>query len=136
MYYVYRFLSVEEEILYVGYTKNIKKRLNIHFTNGHLPSECYEKIKRIEYIEVQLKSEAIIYEIYYINKFKPKFNTRDKELHDLEIEFKDIDWKILDYDMSKNKHKDCFGNMCIEYLKEDLAFLEKNFDQILKDCIN
>ena len=51
MAYTYRFLDVNNNVIYVGYTWNIDKRISDHFTRGHLPNKCYEKIARIECIK-------------------------------------------------------------------------------------
>ena len=41
MYYVYRFLDKDNEIIYVGKTYNLETRLKTHFgKKGHLPEEC------------------------------------------------------------------------------------------------
>ena len=41
---VYRFINKENEIIYIGKSKNLEKRLKGH---DHLPNKCYEEIKFI-----------------------------------------------------------------------------------------
>lgn len=78
-YYVYRFLNKYEEVIYVGRTNNISNRIKQHLSSGHLPSDCYSLINKIEYIELETFTDILIYEIYYINKYLPIYNTRDKD---------------------------------------------------------
>lgn len=80
-YAVYRFLDINRNTIYVGMTKNAYKRIfNQHFTkNGHLPSECYNSAARVDIIKLSNNLEAKGLEDYLINKYRPRFNKRDKE---------------------------------------------------------
>ena len=79
MYYVYRFLDSEGNILYVGKTNNLENRMYQHFNNGHLDSNQYTRVDKVEYLQFEQESDQHIAEIYLINKFKPEFNIRDKK---------------------------------------------------------
>lgn len=74
--YVYRFLGENGELLYIGKTKNIDKRLKQHKQNGHLKKEQYSKVHEIQYLEVPTMNDAGILERYLISKEKPEFNTQ------------------------------------------------------------
>lgn len=77
-YYVYRFLNSNEKIIYVGRTVNFNNRMKQHFgDSGHLPKECYDSVRKIEYLELNHPIDMIIYELYYISKYRPKYNTND-----------------------------------------------------------
>lgn len=76
--YVYRFLDSQGSIIYVGKTNDMKRRMRQHFLRGHLPKECYKKTNEVQYMKFKSEVESSIYEIYYINKFKPIFNKKDK----------------------------------------------------------
>lgn len=77
--YVYRFRDKAGKVLYVGKTKNMKNRFKQHFGKaGHLPSECYARVERVEYFQVPDELLQSIYELVYINKYKPPYNTKDK----------------------------------------------------------
>lgn len=74
--YVYKFYNECDVVIYVGYTRDIKKRMAQHFGNGgHLPQKCYTSVKRIECAEFATVNEAKMYEIYFISKITPKYNT-------------------------------------------------------------
>lgn len=76
MYYVYKFLDVDNNILYIGKTADIKERMYQHFGKfSHLPKECYEKVCKIEYLEINDSVDATVVEKFLINKFCPKFNS-------------------------------------------------------------
>ena len=96
MAYTYRFVDTNENVIYVGYTgQTMAKRISQHFTKGHLPKKCYKSIARIDYIKWDSKSDAQVMEVYYINKYHPKFNKLDKQGDRLNIEIEDEkEWKV------------------------------------------
>ena len=101
MAYTYRFVDTNENVIYVGYTgQTMAKRISQHFTKGHLPKKCYKSIARIDYIKWDSKSDAQVMEVYYINKYHPKFNKLDKQGDRLNIQIEDEkEWKV--YQMIK-----------------------------------
>ena len=96
MAYTYRFVDTNENVIYVGYTgQTMAKRISQHFTKGHLPKKCYKSIARIDYIKWDSKSDAQVMEVYYINKYHPKFNKLDKQGDRLNIQIGDEkEWKV------------------------------------------
>lgn len=99
MAYVYRFLDYRtKDIIYVGKTKRpLETRMYEHFyKGGHLPSKCYNSVGRIEYITCKTEADAILVENYFINKYKPRYNTQDKVQSPLtvSIDVKD-NWKLF-----------------------------------------
>ena len=68
MNYVYRFLGENDEVLYVGKTTNLRKRMKQHLISQR--KDYAEEINKIQYKEYKYKNEMSIYEIYYINKLK------------------------------------------------------------------
>jgi excinuclease UvrABC nuclease subunit len=86
MYYVYRFINENGAIIYVGKTSDIVKRINQHFSeNGHLPSVCYSSVASVECIELKSKIDMDIRELYFINKWKPMYNQKDKQKEDMNV---------------------------------------------------
>lgn len=77
--YVYRFINSDEKIIYVGKTNNLDRRYVQHFNKkGHLPSECYNSVWKIEYIKTDTELNALLLETYYINKYRPQYNKLNK----------------------------------------------------------
>lgn len=96
MAYTYRFVDSNENVIYVGYTgQTMAKRMGQHFTKGHLPKKCYKSIARIDYIKWSTRSDAQVMEVYYINKYHPKFNKLDKQSDNLNVQVADEkEWKV------------------------------------------
>lgn len=71
-YYIYRYLNKEKEVIYVGLTSRpVEKRIKEHEIES-LQNETF----CIEYAEVATKADMQQYEIFYINKYQPRFNIR------------------------------------------------------------
>lgn len=68
------------EKLYIpGSAKNIDRRIHSHFSkSGHLPSECYKSVAMVEVTKTDSYGKALDLEQYLINKYKPRYNKRDK----------------------------------------------------------
>ena len=98
MAYTYRFKDAYDNTIYVGYTgQTMAQRMGQHFSSkGHLPKECYKSVAKIEYIHWETKSDAQIMEVYYINKYKPKYNKQDKRLDSLTIQLDEKEWKTYE----------------------------------------
>lgn len=77
----YRFLDNEARTVYVGISKNVHRRLfSQHFKTGygHLPIECYKSTCKIEIIKLKDYAQALALEQYLIDKYRPKYNKKDK----------------------------------------------------------
>lgn len=76
----YRLIDTLENVIYVGSAKNIDRRLNSHFKGqkGHLGKEAYNQVARVEICKCSDYAMALATEQYLINKYKPKYNKRDK----------------------------------------------------------
>lgn len=76
----YRFLDTLENVIYVGSAKNIDRRLCSHFNGkqGHLGREVYNQVARVEICKREDYPSALALEQYLINKYKPRYNSKDK----------------------------------------------------------
>lgn len=97
-FYVYRFIDKNNKIIYVGRTGDLKRRLRSHMNNGHLPEECYSSISKIEYIMLENFADMALYEVYFINKFCPEYNTQDKSETPSTIDLPEKEWVLSKYD--------------------------------------
>lgn len=108
MGYVYKFVNYYDDIIYIGKSNNLFKRIKQHFISGHLPIECYEQIARIFYIYVDGKTDTDIMETFLINKYYPKFNTEKQFRERLDLHHNDFIykkeglWKELFYNFNKS----------------------------------
>lgn len=90
--YIYKFLNNNNEVLYVGKSKDIISRIANHKT---LLNSQYDEVETIEFASVKNKIEMDIYELYYINKYSPKFNKKDNFKCDVSgLNLSDLDFKF------------------------------------------
>ena len=95
MAYTYRFKDINNNVIYVGFTgQTMAERMNQHFTKGHLPSECYKSVASIEYMKWKTKSDAQVMEVYFICKYKPRYNKLNKKADPLTINLGEEKWKV------------------------------------------
>lgn len=107
-FYVYRFLNDNGEVIYIGRTNDLQRRLETeHFSEyGHLSKECYRECKTIEFMELDSKSEMKVYELYLINRYSPKYNVMENRNDDFTFILKEHWTKYKNNDiMSKKEYK-------------------------------
>lgn len=97
MHYIYKFLSEEQEVLYIGITGNIKSRINTqHFrSSGHLSDDCYNEAKAVIYHECVSRDDAKIRERYLINLESPKYNSKMNNSNAFGFTIDDWRWKYM-----------------------------------------
>ncbi|HRI01331.1 MAG TPA: excinuclease ABC subunit UvrC [Saprospiraceae bacterium] len=80
---VYRFMSSQSEILYVGKAKNLKNRLNSYFgSKQHLAAKTKALVKqadRIEFTIVENEHDALLLENTLIKTHQPRYNVMLKD---------------------------------------------------------
>jgi len=82
-YFVYKFIDDDNQIIYIGKTIRLPARMVQHFkTDSHLTSECYDNVKCIFYCSLKTKAEMDIYEIYLIDKYRPRYNEKSVNQQD------------------------------------------------------
>lgn len=141
MFYLYRFINKDNEVIYVGKSGNIDERLLYHFgSRGHLPKMCYDETVKIEILKLKTKTEMNIKELYYISKFNAKYNSANKdecvffkeleendiwENYDLKAKKKELDkYKIIKLENEVDKLKKEIKDNKIKYLEELKKFTE------------
>ena len=73
----YIYYNKDNEIIYVGKAKNLKRRVNSYFHRKHdsvKVTVLVSQIERMEYIITDSEVEALILESHLIKKHKPKYN--------------------------------------------------------------
>ena len=79
---VYQYLDKNENIIYVGKAKNLKKRVSSYFTKTHDSGKTRVLVKNIvsiNHIVVQTETDALLLENNLIKKYKPKYNVLLKD---------------------------------------------------------
>lgn len=94
-YYVYRFINKDGDIIYVGRTVNLHNRMNQHFGGkGHLCKEAYSEVDKIEFTVLDSELSMVMCELYFINKYKAKYNTADLYRGFVYLEeFENLEWE-------------------------------------------
>lgn len=89
-YYVYKFLGENDEVLYIGQTDNLKRRMREHFSEkgGHLEKEQYAQVKKAIYARVSTKESMNNIERHLISTIKPPFNKVYKNVDESLLEYK------------------------------------------------
>ncbi|MDY3801415.1 MAG: nucleotide excision repair endonuclease [Bacilli bacterium] len=74
-FYIYMMYNEKNELLYVGQTKNLKRRFQGHFTKATLEVDTWKKdVSYIDTFECKTEYDMRIIEIYLIGTLKPKYN--------------------------------------------------------------
>jgi len=79
---IYKYFDADNELIYVGKAKNIRKRVSSYFTKTFTGYKTYELVRRIDKIEftiVDSEQDAFLLENSLIKQFQPKFNINLKD---------------------------------------------------------
>ena len=74
---VYRYFSIEDEIIYIGKAKDLRKRVSSYFTKNDHTYRIQRMIKtihRIEFTIVDTEQEAFLLENALIKNHQPRYN--------------------------------------------------------------
>src|SRR6476660_9379094 len=79
---IYKYFDAENELLYVGKAKNLRKRISSYFNKtftSYKTHELVNRIKRIEFTIVDSEQDAFLLENSLIKEFQPRFNINLKD---------------------------------------------------------
>ncbi len=74
---VYQYFNSNDEIIYVGKAKNLKKRVSSYFTKVHEYPKVNVLVKNIhhlKYIVVETEADALLLENNLIKQYRPRYN--------------------------------------------------------------
>lgn len=129
MNYVYKFINYYDEIIYVGKTRDIKTRMRQHFSEGHLPQECYDSVKEIKYAEVGISQyDAEVIETILINELKPQYNTDKVFMERSELSsFKsgNLEWKNIYIEKTDFSLRVLFNKPKLDVFNTNLTDIER-----------
>lgn len=79
---VYQYFNQNDEIIYVGKAKNLKKRVASYFNKNHEPGKTSVLVKNIAYIKyivVDSEEDALLLENNLIKQYQPRYNVMLKD---------------------------------------------------------
>src|SRR5947207_6933473 len=79
---IYKYFDVENNLIYVGKAKNLRKRVTSYFIKTFTSYKTYElvqRIARIEFTIVNSEQDAFLLENSLIKQFQPRFNINLKD---------------------------------------------------------
>ena len=122
---VYKWINEENEIVYIGKTKNLKNRTYSHikFKDDELHKKWFKDNLRIEYVSFNEYGDCGVVEQYLIMKHKPIGNT-EFVLENISMSISEIDnlkWNTYKY--SYSYEKDYIKNCRYEITKKGKEFL-------------
>lgn len=125
--FIYNFYDKNDNLIYIGKTINsVKSRIQSHFGGfkSHKKSKYLwqNKVKYYNFASVNNKSMLAIYEVYLINKFKPKYNYKDNYNGEVTISL-----PSLDFSKKRNVKEMVTGyNKLCDKIKEKRMKLKEN----------
>jgi len=79
---IYKYYGAQQNLLYIGKAKNIRKRVSSYFTKSNHSFKTHELVKQIRQIDftiVQSEHDALLLENALIKEFKPRYNIELKD---------------------------------------------------------
>ena len=79
---VYQYYNIQNEIIYVGKAKNLKKRVSSYFNKTHDNTKTNVLVKNIvslKYIVVDTEENALLLENNLIKQYQPRYNVLLKD---------------------------------------------------------
>lgn len=131
-FYVYRMLNKDNEVIYVGQSINLTNRMLFHFSNLD-EDDWRNEVENVEYIELKTKTDMIIYEIYYIAKYYPKYNI-DYKNDKCTFQLEELEWKNLCTMKKEPRNHDAYSVLRLYTITEELKH-DEEFLEIIKKAI-
>ena len=137
---VYRMISADEKILYVGKAKDLRNRVSSYFRGTIVNSRIYSMVKQIQDVQVTItatEAEALLLESNLIKKNQPRYNIllRDDKSYPY-IYLSNHKFPRLTFHRGAKKGKgEYFGPYpSAGAVRETLALLQKLF--LVRQCEN
>ena len=142
---VYQFYDKGNKIIYIGKSKNIKKRVSSYFNktpDNQKTRVLVKNIYRIEHVVVDTEMDALLLENNLIKKYKPRYNIllKDDKTYPWICLEKQPNPKIFFTRNITDKSREYFGpftsvkhlKILIQLIKEIYPFLNQELNHLLK----
>lgn len=136
---VYRMISGNGSVLYVGKAKNLKKRVTSYTQRARLPNRLQRMVAQVRNLEIVItrtEAEALLLEANFIQKLSPPFNVllRDDKSYPYILITRDHDFpQLAKHRGSQNRKGWYFGPFASgAAVTETLTLLQRAFQ--LRNC--
>jgi len=136
---VYRMIGVDDQVLYVGKAKNLKKRVASYTNMGRHVLRIARMISRtrsMEFVTTHTEAEALLLESNLIKRLAPHYNIllRDDKSFPYILVTSDHDYpQVLKYRGARNREGQYFGPFASAgAVNQSLAILQRAF--LLRTC--
>lgn len=119
-----------EHLVYLGRTKQpLQSRIRGHLFKKPMQRELHiEQISRIDFPTFASEADMNLYEIYYINKWKPPLNRDDKAPDELSVDLPEVEWRLFETPLWEKWRAEIIAAGAIheEKKRRKLAFFEQD----------
>lgn len=123
---IYLLFDSSHELVYIGKTKNLYKRVNDHLSGKTHTVDFHNHFKYVKLTEIKCELLTDIYETYLINEFRPIYNkSKVFETNMIFDKNKNISIKLSDNEIITSKYQDEIMKQ-IRSLGEEINNLLKN----------
>ena len=123
-------------LVYLGRTnQSLQNRIRGHLFKKPMHRVInIDQVTKIEYCEFETVADMYLYEIYYINLWKPPLNVDDKAKDKLTVQLPDIEWKLGEFPLwDKWKEEIHKNDDTYKSVKKELNLLYEKRQQLRKD---
>jgi Excinuclease ABC subunit C len=137
---VYQMLDKNQQVIYIGKAKNLKKRVSSYFSKQHSDGKTralVANIKDFEVIVTDTETQALLLENELIKQHKPRYNIllKDAKSYPYIYITNDEHPRVSFYRGQKNKDYQFFGPYpSAHVVRDSLAILKKIFK--VRQCTN
>ena len=136
---VYRMMTQDSSVLYVGKAKNLKKRVSSYTQRARLPLRLQRMVAQVRQVEIAVthtEAEALLLEANLIRRYMPPFNVllRDDKSYPYILIARDHDFpQLIKHRGSKGRKGWYFGPFASAgAVGETITLLQKGF--MLRNC--
>lgn len=137
LYKIYYENGTDNVLVYLGRTnQKLKDRLRCHFFKKPIVRVLdLKQVSKIEYAEFYTEADMFLYEIYYINKFKPPLNVDDVAKDNLTVALPEVPFTEYNDPIIDKWRKDLFAKSLqevemehkLKVIMEELSSLRKQY---------
>ncbi|MCZ6561242.1 MAG: GIY-YIG nuclease family protein, partial [Gammaproteobacteria bacterium] len=138
---IYRMLGADDEVLYVGKARNLKRRVSSYFQGRAQTAKTFRMLGQVCDVDITVtatETEALLLEYNLIKKFKPRFNVLlrdDKSFPYIYVSTDHAFPRLSFYRGARKESGKYFGPYPSTHaVRETLSYLQKLF--LIRPCEN